>query len=96
MDQSGMDLVHQHRLAIGIFTDVIAFLGGAVLAWDAFYRVRDLKNKRITDEFGNTFRKLNMTDKEWEDAQKSVWRAVAGTGLLVLGLICQILLRFAE
>lgn len=96
MDQSGMGFVHDHRLTLGILADVITFLGGAVLSWDVFFGPRNLKTKRIVDAFRTTFPKLNLKDAELEEARKSVWRAVSGAGLLVVGLICQILLRFAD
>jgi hypothetical protein len=93
---SGMDWVHDHRFLVGILADFQTFLGGAFLAWDAFYRLRELKNKRVSDEFRRTFPKLNLTDKDWQDALSSVRRAFFGAILLVAGFLCQILLRFAE
>jgi hypothetical protein len=93
---SGMDWVHDHRFLVGMLADFLTFLGGAFLAWDAFYRLRDLKNKRVSDEFRRTFPKLNLTDKDWKDALNSVRRAFFGAILLVAGFLCQILLRFAE
>ena len=93
---SGMDWVHDHRFLVGILADFLTFLGGAFLAWDAFYRLHELKNKRVSDEFRRTFPKLNLTDKDWQDALSSVRRAFFGAILLVAGFLCQILLRFAE
>jgi hypothetical protein len=93
---SGMGWVHDHRFFVGVLADFLTFLGGAFLAWDAFYRLRDLKSKRVSDEFRKTFPKLNLTDKEWKDALNSVRRALFGAILLVVGFFCQILLRFAE
>jgi len=91
-----MDWVHDHRFLVGILADFLTFLGGAFLAWDAFYRLHELKNKRVSDEFRRTFPKLNLTDKDWQDALSSVRRAFFGAILLVAGFLCQILLRFAE
>ncbi len=91
-----MGWVHDHRFLVGILADLLTFLGGAFLAWDAFYRLRDLKNKRIDGEFRRTFPKLNLTDKDWEQARNSVKRAFYGAILLVAGFFLQILLRCAE
>ncbi|MDR3753321.1 MAG: hypothetical protein P4K93_04470 [Terracidiphilus sp.] len=91
-----MSWVTDHRFILGILADFLTFLGGAFLAWDAFYRLRDLKSKRVSDEFRRTFPKLNLTDKEWRDALNSVRRAFYGAILLVAGFLLQILLRFAE
>lgn len=91
-----MSFLHEHILFFGVLADSLTFVGGFILAWDAFFRLRDLKDKRISDEFRRTFPKLNMTDKDWDDALWSVSRALAGSALLMVGFFCQILLRFAE
>ena len=92
----GMGWVHDHHFFVGILADFLTFVGGGFLAWDAFFRIRDLKNKRVDGEFRLTFPKLNLTDKEWQDALNSLRRAFWGAILLVAGFLCQILLRFAE
>jgi hypothetical protein len=91
-----MQFLHEHLLIFGVVADSLTFLGGLILSWDAFVRLRDLKDKRVDDEFRRTFPKLNLTDKDWKSAIWSVGRALAGSGLLAIGFLCQILLRFAE
>ena len=91
-----MQFLHEHLLFFGVVADSLTFLGGFILSWDAFVRLRDLKAKRIDHEFRRTFPKLNMTDEDWKNAVWSVGRALAGSGLLAVGFLCQILMRFAE
>jgi hypothetical protein len=91
-----MQFLHEHLLFFGVVADSLTFLGGLILSWDAFVRLRDLRDKRIDDEFRRTFPKLNMTDKDWKSALWSVGRALAGSGLLAVGFLFQILMRFAE
>jgi hypothetical protein len=90
-----MHWLHDHRFAIGILADSLTFLGGLLLARDAFNRLQDLRNKRIDEEFRRTFPKLNLTDQEWRDAIASMRWTVGGFGLIAIGFACQLLLRFA-
>jgi hypothetical protein len=91
-----MQFLREHLLFFGVVADGLTFFGGLILSWDALLRLRDLKDKRIDDEFRRTFPKLNMTDDDWNKAVWSVGRALAGSGLLAIGFLCQILMRFAE
>ena len=91
-----MNWLHEHRLALGAFTDSITFIGGAILARDAFRRLKDLKEKRIDKAFRSQFPRLNLTDDEWNAAIVSMRWTVAGFLLIVIGFSCQILLRFLE
>ncbi len=90
-----MHWVHEHRFWIGIIADSLTFLGGLLLARDAFRRLRDLKDKRTDEAFRRTFPKLNLTDDDWHDAIVSMRWSVAGFVLIAVGFACQLLLRFA-
>lgn len=91
-----MNWFHAHRLAIGILADALTFLGGCILARDAFLRLNELKSKRIDDQFRRQFPRLNLTDDEWKSAMVSLKWALAGFVLLVLGFLAQLLLRLVE
>jgi hypothetical protein len=91
-----MQFLREHLLYFGVAADSLTFLGGVILSWDAILRLRDLKKKRVEDEFRRTFPRLNLTDSDWKDAVWSVGRALAGSALLAAGFFCQILIRFAE
>jgi hypothetical protein len=90
-----MNWLHEHHFCIGILADSLTFLGGLLLARDAFRRLQDLKDKRTDDEFRRAFPKLNLSDQEWADAIAAMWWSVGGFGLITLGFACQLLLRFA-
>jgi hypothetical protein len=90
-----MHWLHDHRFGIGILADSLTFLGGLLLARDAFNRLQDLRNKRIDEEFRRTFPKLHLTDQEWRDAIAAMGWTVGGFGLIAIGFACQLLLRFA-
>lgn len=85
--------VHEHRFCIGILADSLTFVGGLLLARDAFLRLQDLKAKRIDEEFRRTFPQLNLTDQEWRDAILAMRWTVGGFGLMAAGFACQLLLR---
>ena len=85
----------QHR-PIGILADALTFLGGALLARDAFTRLKELKKSRIDVRFRSEFPRLNLTDEEWKTALISVRWALAGFSLIVLGFLAQLLLRILE
>jgi hypothetical protein len=91
-----MDWIEAHRAIIGILADTLTFLGGCLLARDAFLRLKDLKSKRIDEAFRREFPRLNLTDDEWNAAVVSLRWALAGFVLMVLGFLAQLLLRFVE
>ncbi len=90
-----MNWLHEHRFFVGILADSLTFLGGLLLARDAFRRLRDLKGRRTDEEFRRTFPRLNLTDQEWRDAIAAMWWTFGGFGLIAAGFACQLLLRFA-
>jgi len=90
-----MQIIQEHKFLIGVVADSLTFLGGALLARDAFRRLRDLKDKRTDDEFRRTFPKLNLSDQDWDDAIRAMRWTLAGFGLIVVGFACQLVLRFA-
>jgi hypothetical protein len=42
-----MNWIAAHRLLIGILADSLTFLGGCLLARDAFLRLNELKKNRV-------------------------------------------------
>lgn len=88
--------IETHRICIGIFTDTLTFLGGSILARDAFRRLRELKSKRINEQFHREFPRLNLTDEEWKAGVAAMKWTLAGFVLMSLGFLCQLLLRFIE
>jgi hypothetical protein len=90
-----MNWIEAHRVSIGIFADSLTFLGGCILARDAFLRLKELKNKRTDTKFRSEFPFLNLTDDEWNKAVVSVRWALAGFVLLIAGFLLQLLLRVA-
>ena len=91
-----MNWIEAHRVLIGILADTLTFLGGCLLASDAFLRLKDLKKKRIDEEFRREFPRLNLTDEEWKAAIVSLRWALAGFVLVSVGFLFQLLLRLAE
>ncbi len=91
-----MNWIEAHRVLIGILADTLTFLGGCLLARDAFLRLKDLKKKRIDEEFRREFPRLNLTDDEWKAAILSLRWALAGFVLVSVGFLFQLLLRLAE
>jgi len=91
-----MNWIEAHRVLIGILADTLTFLGGCLLASDAFLRLKDLKKKRIDEEFRREFPRLNLTDEEWKAAIVSLRWALAGFVLVAVGFLFQLLLRLAE
>jgi len=91
-----MNWIEAHLVSIGIFADTLTFLGGCLLARDAFLRLKELKSKRIDEGFRREFPRLNLTDDEWMSAVASLRWALAGFVLLVLGFLAQLLLRLIE
>jgi len=91
-----MNWIEAHRVLIGILADTLTFLGGCLLARDAFLRLKDLKKKRIDEEFRREFPRLNLTDEEWKAAIVSLRWALAGFVLVSVGFLFQLLLRLAE
>jgi hypothetical protein len=96
MYHARMPWLRAHYFAIGILADSFTFLGGLLLARDAFLRLRELQRKRIDQEFRRQFPRLNLTDDEWQAAVVSVAWSLGGFLLMVLGFLCQLLLRLAE
>ncbi len=85
-----------HRLAIGVLADALTCLGGACLAKDAFGKLRELKRMRTDAAFRQRFHTLNLTDNEWKAAKISRWWTMIGFGLVTIGFLLQLILRFAE
>jgi hypothetical protein len=85
-----------HHVPLGILADALTFLGGCLLARDAFLRLRELKSRRIDEEFRREFPRLNLTDEEWKAAVASLRWALAGFVLVTLGFMAQLVLRFVE
>jgi hypothetical protein len=85
-----------HHLAIGIFADLLTFVGGVILSRDALLRLRELRKQRIDEEFRHRFAGLNLTDEEWREAVVSVRWALAGFLLLVIGFFLQFIERILE
>ena len=83
-------------MALGILADSFTFLGGLILARDAFLRLKELKKHRIDVRFLREFPRLNLTDEEWRAALVSVRWTLAGFGLIVVGFLAQLLLRLVE
>jgi hypothetical protein len=91
-----MHWAEAHRLAIGIFADVLTFVGGVILSRDALLRLRELGKQRVDEKFRRRFAGLNLTDQEWRDAVVSVRWALAGFLLLVAGFFLQFVDRILE
>jgi hypothetical protein len=91
-----MSWILAHLVCIGILADTLSFLGACILARDAFLRLKELKRKRIDEEFQRQFPRLNLTDDEWEAALVATRWTLTGFVLLVLGFSSQLLLRFIE
>jgi hypothetical protein len=91
-----MNWIIAHRVSIGILADVLSFLGASILARDAFLRLRELKRRRIDEEFRRQFPRLNLTDDEWKQAARALRWTLAGFVLLLLGFFCQLCLRLTE
>ncbi|MGH9597500.1 MAG: hypothetical protein ACRD3K_11950 [Edaphobacter sp.] len=91
-----MNFFEVHRTGIGVLADLLTFLGGACLAKDAFGKLRELKRVRTNDEFRKRLPNLNLTDKEWKAAIISMRWTLAGFGLVTVGFLFQLLLRFME
>lgn len=88
--------LHLHRVLIGVLADSLSFIGGFILARDAFLRLKELKQRRLGDRFSRSFPALNLTDEEWKAAVHALRWTFAGFALLVAGFLLQLLLRFAE
>jgi len=91
-----VDWIELHRNGIGLLADTLTFLGGCLLARDAFLRLVEIKRKRTDEEFRRQFPKLNLTDTEWKAALNAIRWALCGFVLLLLGFFCQLLLRLIE
>jgi hypothetical protein len=91
-----MNWIEANHVLIGILADTLTFLGGCLLARDAFLRLKDLKKERIDEEFRHEFPRLNLTDDEWKAAILSLRWALAGFVLVAVGFLFQLLLRIAE
>ncbi|HUD53942.1 MAG TPA: hypothetical protein VMR02_01855 [Terracidiphilus sp.] len=91
-----MHWIHEHHTAIGILAESLTFLGGFLLARDAFLRLGELTKNRIDNRFRVEFPRLNLTDEEWHEAVVSLRWTLAGFVLLVVGFAFQLLLRLVE
>lgn len=93
---ASMHWAEAHRLAIGIFADLLTFAGGVILSRDALLRLRELRKQRIDEKFRHRFAGLNLTDQEWKEAVVSVRWALAGCLPLVVGFFCNSLKGFSN
>jgi hypothetical protein len=91
-----MSWFHAHHVLLGILADSLTFLGGFILARDAFRRLKEMKSKRISEEFRSQFPRLNLSDEEWKEAVTALRWTFAGFVLLLAGFSFQLLLRFIE
>jgi hypothetical protein len=91
-----MNWFEGHRAGLGILADSLTFLGGLILARDAFLRLNELKKNRIDVRFLREFPRLNLTDEEWKAAVVSLRWTAAGFALIVAGFLAQLLLRLVE
>jgi hypothetical protein len=91
-----MNWIHANQLLFGLLADSLTFLGGCLLARDAFLRLRELRRSRIDVEFRRRFPGVNLSDEELAASVKAMAWTVAGFLLLALGFLCQLLLRAAE
>jgi hypothetical protein len=88
-----MEWLQAHHVQIGILADFLTFVGGFILARDAFLRLKELKKHRVDTRFSAEFPRLNLTDDEWDAAVLSLRWTLAGFALLLLGFLLQLLLR---
>ena len=91
-----MEWFRANHVVIGILADTLAFVGGCILARDVFLRLRELKRNRLDERFRAEFPRLNLTDDEWRAAVTALRWTLAGFGLIVLGFLLQLGLRFVE
>ncbi len=91
-----MSWLHANHALIGIFADSLTFLGGFILARDAFLRLKELKKNRVDTRFRTAFPRLNLTDEEWNAAAASLRWTLAGFVVLLAGFLLQLLLRLIE
>lgn len=91
-----MNWLHANHVCVGILADSLTFLGGFILARDAFLRLRELKKSRIDARFRREFPRLNLTDDEWRAAVVSLRWTLAGFVLLLLGFLTQLVVRLIE
>ena len=91
-----MHFLAEHRLLIGISADLFTFLGALILARDAFTHLKDLRERRIHDEFRDAFPDLPLADDEVTAAVSAVRFAIRGSAILFCGFILQILSRLSE
>jgi hypothetical protein len=91
-----LEWIHAHKFALGLIADVLTFAGAAALARDAFRRMADLRRARKDAEFRRAYSTLHLSDEELKAASVSVRWAFAGFGLMCLGFLCQLALRFCE
>jgi hypothetical protein len=91
-----MNWIQVHRAWLGILADSLTFVGGVILARDAFLRLNELKRSRIDVRFLREFPRLNLTDEEWRAALVSLRWSLAGFGLMVIGFLAQLLVRLVE
>jgi hypothetical protein len=91
-----MEWFSVHHAMVGILADTLTFAGGCILTRDAFLRLQDLKRNRIDKRFRADFPSLNLSDDEWRAAVMALRWTLAGFGLMVLGFLLQLGLRFLE
>jgi hypothetical protein len=91
-----MSWLGRYHVEFGILADSLTFLGGFILARDAFLRLKELKKHRIDVEFSSEFPALKLTDEEWKTAILALRWTLAGFVLLLAGFFLQLLLRFVE
>jgi len=88
-----MNWINTHHILLGILADFLTFLGGCLLARDAFLRMQEVKRKRVDQAFSRQFPELNLTDEEWKAALVSMKWTLGGFVLMVAGFLLQLLLR---
>jgi hypothetical protein len=92
-----MQWLAQHvRLIVGILADLVTFVSGLLFARDAFVRLKELNEARISERFQEQFPGLNMADPAAGRARMSKRWALRGLVLLGMGFVLQIVTRFLD
>jgi len=94
---AGMPWVADHlRLVLGIGADCLTFGGALLLARDGFQRLNEVNASRINERFQKALPNLNLVDDQAARAGMSERWAWRGLGLLAVGFVLQIAVRFLE
>jgi hypothetical protein len=89
-------MLHPYVLYLGIAADTLTFAGAILLARDAFFRLADLRDSRLDEEFRRRFSELPLADTNEAQARSSLKWARRGFAVVSVGFVCQILSRLAE